>query len=142
MISFRVLGTPAPQGSKTRMPNGAMLEAGSQVGRDKQRAWRTAVAETARDYLTADTPLDGPLRLRIEFRMPRPKARRTALWADRKPDFDKITRNVADALTDAGMIIDDSRIVEMHIIKVYSSPVDPWTGAHITLATLTQAATT
>lgn len=36
MITFRVLGVPAPQGSKTRMPNGAMLEAASQTGRDNQ----------------------------------------------------------------------------------------------------------
>ncbi len=35
MIEFRVLGVPAPQGSKTRMPNGALLEAGSQTGRQK-----------------------------------------------------------------------------------------------------------
>lgn len=138
MIRMRVLGVPAPQGSKTRMPNGAMLEGGSQTGRDKQKAWRTAVADTAH-HNRPTTPLDGPLWLRIDLRMPRPKARKTALYCDRKPDVDKIIRATCDALTEAGMISDDSRIVELHVVKMYADPSDPWTGADITINTLVQA---
>lgn len=137
-VTFRVLGVPAPQGSKTRMPNGAMLEGGSQTGRDKQRAWRTAVAEAAHQH-RPDTPLDGPLRLTLELRMPRPKARKLALWCDRKPDVDKIVRATSDALTDAGMVVDDSRICELHVTKLYAEHGDPWTGATITISQLTEA---
>ena len=89
MIEFRVLGKPAPQGSKTRMPNGAIVEGKSTKGRQEHKAWRTAVAETAHAN-RHDTPLDGPLLVRIELRMPRPKARKTALYCDRRPDVDKI----------------------------------------------------
>lgn len=137
MIRFRVLGVPAPQGSKTRMPNGAMLEGGSQTGRDKQKAWRTAVADIAHQH-RPETPLDGPLRVTLELRMPRPKARKTALYCDRKPDADKIARATCDALTDAGMVVDDSRIVELHVVKMYAHPHDPWTGADITIMQLVE----
>lgn len=136
-IRFRALGVPAPQGSKTRMPNGALLEAGSKTGRDKHRAWRTAVAETAHQH-RPDNPLDGPLLVRLELRMPRPKARRTALYADRKPDADKIARTCLDALTDAGMLTDDSRVCELTIVKMYADPTDPWTGADITITRLNE----
>jgi len=135
VITFRVLGVPAPQGSKTRMPNGAMLEAASQTGRDKVKAWRTAVADTAHQH-RPETPLDGPLHLTVAFYMPRPKARTKAVWADRKPDLSKLLRATEDALTDSGMISDDSRIVDCTITKRYSRGTDPWTGADITIATL------
>lgn len=138
MIAFRVLGVPAPQGSKTRMPNGAMLEGGSQTGREKHRAWRTAVAETAHTK-RPEAPLDGPLLVRLELRMPRPKARRAALYCDRKPDVDKIARTCLDALTDAGVIVDDSRVVELVVVKMYADPADPWTGADIKILPLVQA---
>ena len=135
MIEFRVFGVPAPQGSKTRMPNGAMLEAGSQTGREKHRAWRTAVAETAHQH-RPPLPYDSPLLVRLELRMPRPKARKAALYCDRKPDVDKIARTCLDALTDAGILIDDSRVVELTVIKMYANPVDPWTGADIKIMPL------
>jgi Holliday junction resolvase RusA-like endonuclease len=137
MIYMRVLGVPAPQGSKTLMPNGAILEGKSKVGREKHKAWRSAVAEAALEARRA-TPLDGPLWLRIDLRMPRPKARKTARYCDRRPDVDKIIRTTCDALTDAGLITDDSRIVELHVLKLYADPSDPWTGADISIHAMAQ----
>ena len=46
-VRFNVIGVPAPQGSKTRMPNGAMVEGSSATGRAKHRTWRQAVAHEA-----------------------------------------------------------------------------------------------
>ena len=44
VVDLRVIGVPAPQGSKTRMPNGAMVEGGSAAGRAKHRAlWDRSV---------------------------------------------------------------------------------------------------
>jgi Holliday junction resolvase RusA-like endonuclease len=117
------------------MPNGVMLEGGSQTGRQKQKAWRTAVADTAHQH-RPETPLDGPLMLRIQLRMPRPKARRRAHYADRKPDIDKLVRCTSDALTDSGVILDDSRICELSVVKMYADANDPWTGADITITQL------
>jgi Holliday junction resolvase RusA-like endonuclease len=132
---FEVLGVPAPQGSKTRMPNGAMLDGKSPAARAKHRAWRSAVAEVARD-LAGETPHDGPLQLQVTFRLPMPqsrpaRARRAGLWPHAtKPDLDKLLRSTLDGLEDGGLIRDDSRICAM---EVDAWEVIDWTGALITL---------
>ena len=134
-VDLRVLGVPAPQGSKTRMPNGALVEGGSATGRAKHRAWRTAVAEAAAHAMTTrDAPLDGPLQLAVEFRLPRPaSARKGKHWADRKPDLSKLLRSTEDGLTDGGLIADDARICYISASKQLADPSDPWTGAVIRL---------
>lgn len=139
MITFEVLGVPAPQGSKTRMPNGALVEGSSKTGRTKTKAWRSAVADAARDIAGHDdvpAPLDGPLGIDILFRLPmpasRPKRMRAAGvgWHTTKPDVSKLLRATEDALTDAGLIRDDARICTVVIDKV---EVIGWTGAVITI---------
>jgi len=124
VVDLRVIGVPAPQGSKTRMPNGAMVEGGSAAGRAKHRAWRTAVAEAAVGKV--DEPLDGPLQLVAEFFLPRPASRKRDRWADRKPDLDKLLRCTLDGLTDAGLIRDDARVTYISASKELA---DTWTGA-------------
>ena len=42
-VKFNIIGLPAPQGSKTRMPNGAMVEGSSTSGRARLRDWRSTV---------------------------------------------------------------------------------------------------
>jgi Holliday junction resolvase RusA-like endonuclease len=69
---FDVVGLPAPQGSKTRMPNGALLEGASATGRKAHKAWRQSVAEVARE-LAEDRPFDGALTLDVVFRFPMPQ---------------------------------------------------------------------
>lgn len=66
-VTFEVLGTPTPQGSKTRMPNGAMVEGRSAGQRAMHRSWRTAVAEAARDVADGAAPLTGPLVLESDI---------------------------------------------------------------------------
>lgn len=81
-IMFEVEGIAMPQGSKTRMPNGAMLDGRRGPARTAHRAWRTAVhnaATHAAGTLGAEAPLDGPLTLTVEFRLPMPKSRRAAV---------------------------------------------------------------
>lgn len=135
---FEVLGVPAPQGSKTAVTIGGkarVIQAGSKSGRAKHKAWRAAVAETARD-LADDRPHDGPLRLTITFRLPMPKsrpaaARRAGVWPHSvKPDIDKLLRSTLDGMSDGGLIADDARVcaVEMDAWEVIG-----WTGALITV---------
>lgn len=139
MITFEVLGLPAPQGSKTRMPNGALVEGSSTTGRAKTKAWRTSVAEAARHIAAhpdVTAPLDGPLALDVLFRLPMPASRPKRLrvagigWHTTKPDVSKLLRATEDALTDAGLIRDDARICTVAIDKV---EVIGWTGAVITI---------
>jgi Holliday junction resolvase RusA-like endonuclease len=90
--------------------------------------WRSAVVNAARQAIEVsghdDTwqPLDGPLAVRMIFTLRKPasapKRRRT--WPDRTPDLSKLARSTEDALTDAGAIADDARIVEyLRLAKVY-----------------------
>lgn len=138
---FEVLGVPAPQGSKTRMPNGAMLEGGSATGRRKQKAWRHAVSAVARD-LAGERPYDGALQLVVEFRMPMPRsrpaaARRAGTWPHIvKPDIDKLLRSTLDGLTDGGLIADDARVCAVAMTAV---EVDGWTGAVVELRRFEQS---
>jgi Holliday junction resolvase RusA-like endonuclease len=117
-IPFEIVGVPTPQGSKTKMPNGAMVEGGSKAARDAKRDWRTTVAQVARDVAETipDAPLDEPLRLVVQFRFPmptsRPKAVREAGVALKQsaPDLDKLLRALGDGLQSGGLIRDDARI--------------------------------
>lgn len=130
--SFRVYGSPAPQGSKTRVGK-VMLEGRDSAQRERIKAWRQDVSEAARNA-HAGPPLTGPLYVRFDFRLKRPKSKPHAVWAPVRPDWDKIARNTGDALTAAGVIGDDALIVEAIVTKRYADPVDPWTGVDITVS--------
>lgn len=133
LAAFEILGVPAPQGSKTKMPNGAVVEGGSKIGREKHKAWRTAVAETARD-IAENEPHDGMLQVSITFRLPMPKSRPLAAhlagkWPHAvKPDLDKLIRSTLDGLADGGLIVGDSRVFA---IEAEAYEVVGWTGAEV-----------
>jgi Holliday junction resolvase RusA-like endonuclease len=144
-VQFEVLGVPAPQGSKTAIArNGRahVIEGGSATGRAKQRSWRIAVAEAAREAAAElEAPMDGPLHLAVEFRLPMPASRPKRMrelgmaWHTTKPDLSKLIRATEDALTDAGLIRDDARICALRVSKLQ---VVGWTGARIRLARSTE----
>jgi len=121
LIELIVHGVPAPQGSKTKMPNGAMVEAGSSTGRQKLGNWRNdvrAAAEKWRAENGGPALLDGPLAVDMHFHLPRPKARKHDVWVSTKPDLSKLARSTEDALT--GIIWrDDSLIVDCTLSKCY-----------------------
>lgn len=133
-FSARVLGIPAPQGSKTLMPNRRMVESSKKVG-----PWRDAVATAAMVAHSGRPPLDGPLRLDAEFRIPMPQSRPKrvrefgAAWRTATPDLDKLLRSTCDGLTAAGVIVDDARIVSIAATK---HEVTGWTGARLALRPL------
>lgn len=136
-VSFDVLGTPRPQGSKKAIAVGgkAIMKESS----DTHAMWRNQVAQMAKEI--ADTlpeaPLHGPLVLRVQFRfqMPvsRPKKVR-ALGSTPKltaPDTSKLVRNLEDGLQAGGLIVDDARIVTILASKIETTE---WTGAAVHLA--------
>ncbi len=137
LASFDVVGLPAPQGSKTRMPNGALLEGGSKTGRENHRSWRQAVTWAAR-RVALGPPLNGPVAVAIRFRFPLPQSRPAAVrragigWHRVKPDKDKLARSVFDGLKDGGLIADDARICWFTVEAV---EVAGWSGATITIGT-------
>lgn len=116
-IEFKVYGRPAPQGSKRHVGGGVMIESSKAV-----KPWRADVKAAAEIARNGAPPLDGPLLARMVFTLPKPlsapRSRRT--YPDRKPDLSKLLRSTEDAMTDAGLITDDARIVEFsRLVKVY-----------------------
>lgn len=133
MIRFDVPGLPAPQGSKTAVVRGgrAVVLEGKGPGRQRHVDWRTAVATVARAH-APERPIDGPVAVTIDFRLPRskswPKRLGDPAWHTTAPDLDKLARAVLDSLTHAGLIADDARVVRLAANKV---AVTGWTGATI-----------
>lgn len=131
MITLDVFGDPAPQGSK-RVFNGRVVEAAGQ----KLKTWRKAIAAACEPYKDQNIIL-GPVRLEVEFYLPRPKSvsqKKRALPIV-PPDLDKLLRAVGDGIGQSEMIWgDDSQIVEMFGSKSYADDRDP--GATIRILQL------
>ena len=146
-VRFNVIGVPAPQGSKTRMPNGALVEGSSATGRAKHRTWRQAVAHEAHQQRQLlEHCFSGPLVVDVVFRFPMPASRPAAFkrrvaegeitgWKVTKPDLDKLARSIGDALTEAGLIERDEMIAQWLVSKI-EVPAGEWTGADITVEEL------
>ena len=124
LASFRILGVPCPQGSKSFK---GMVEGkrGQQIPRLVESSkllpkWRNEVTKQA-TIAWRNPPLDQPLVVIMTFTLPKPtsapKTRTT--WPDRKPDVSKLARAVEDSLTDAGVFADDARIVDLIARKRY-----------------------
>lgn len=152
-VTIRVLGRPAPQGSKRAfavrgkggVPTGrvAVIES----SHDRVRSWRQAVMDAA--SLVKEWPkLEGPLEVTMTFILPRPKGhygtgRNAAMlrpsapgYPVKPPDVGKLARSTEDALTCAGIYHDDAQIVISSLTKVYERrgwPMETEPGAVITI---------
>jgi Holliday junction resolvase RusA-like endonuclease len=139
-ITFDVFGIPAPQGSKTRMPNGAMVEGSSTTGRMKLRDWRSAVSSGAAVCAHEFGAFPGPVHVDVVFRFPVAKARARKIAATStgmlpktgKPDLDKLMRSTGDALVAGGLIARDELITEWSAVKCEVAE-GVWTGASVTV---------
>ncbi|MGN7133398.1 RusA family crossover junction endodeoxyribonuclease [Rhodococcoides corynebacterioides] len=129
--TFRVDGIPAPQGSKRHVGRGILIESSKAL-----KPWRERIAWTAREL---GVPLrTGAVTVQLAFVMPRPVStpKRRTPPAMRKPDLDKLTRGVFDALS--GLCFeDDARIVDLRATKRLAA-VGEQPGLTITIADLTE----
>lgn len=143
-VAFHVPGIPAPGGSKK------FVGIGKKTGRaiiiddagKRNKDWRAAVAWAGKAAMQGRALLAGPLQVRFEFVMPRPKGHFGAkglkpsapAWPTVKPDALKLTRSSEDALT--GIVwVDDAQIVKETIEKRYAAPGEA-SGAVITVSGL------
>lgn len=132
MTNFFIPGIPAPQGSKSGFIRGGrvvMVESSKKV-----KPWREAVARVAGENV--DEPKEGPIRLVLEFIMPRTKAmgNKVAQPMTQKPDLDKLIRSTCDGLTGPGYV-DDSQVVSVSAVKRRAAP-DEATGAFVMLESM------
>ena len=143
-FTFRVLGTPVPQGSVKAF--------GSRVVANNEHAlgsWRSDVASAAQRAKPADWDINAAVSLRCEFVFPRPlshfgtgknatKLKPSApRYHVKTPDVDKLVRGVADSIGDAVarvLLNNDSQIVSIYAAKRYST--DDFLGAIITITAL------
>jgi Holliday junction resolvase RusA-like endonuclease len=138
-IQLTIVGTPAPQGSKDAMPiyKGSKRKGTRQFtgkvtmlesSRETLKPWREDVTKQAAEQYDRPAPLDVPLSVGMVFLLKRPKTVRRpypSVVASGSGDLSKLVRAVEDALTDAGVWVDDSRVVRYHeLVKLYASAAD------------------
>jgi Holliday junction resolvase RusA-like endonuclease len=131
-VRVTIPGVPQQQGSKKHIGNGRMIEANK-----KLKPWRDRALECIRAAKNGqEGPLFfGPISVTMIAYFPRPASHygtgRNAgvlkpgapFWHSTAPDCDKVQRAVGDALTEAGMILDDRLIVTWDpACKVYGDP--------------------
>ena len=119
MQSFRLFvpGTPRPQGSKRHVGNGRMIEANPH-----HKGWRDEIIISAKAAMGVQelVKFEGPLKIDMLFELPKGSTVKRYSPAV-KPDLDKLARTVFDALELAGVVSNDSQIVEMHAVKAYGT---------------------
>ncbi|MDO5677482.1 MAG: RusA family crossover junction endodeoxyribonuclease [Propionibacteriaceae bacterium] len=87
----------------------------------EKKRWRRKLTDGARLLARRiGQPLDGPLIVGALVVLERPKSVRLQLpTSQRSGDIDKLLRAALDCLTDAGVIVDDSRVIATPAAKVY-----------------------
>jgi len=94
----------------------------------KNKGWQQLVAEGASSALQGFEPaeqLEGPVQLRVNFYLPRPKSLPKKVNSHlKKPDLDKLVRAVKDALTRV-VWKDDSQVIELMASKAYATSAAP-----------------
>jgi Holliday junction resolvase RusA-like endonuclease len=132
MISFTVLGIPVPQGSKKGFFNKGLNRVQLVESNDKTQPWRDSVtAAAAQAYPIEHFPvIQTPVRVVCSFAFPYRSAdlkkdgspkRPGYAPKSSKPDLDKLVRAVLDAVTAAGVWVDDSQVAQVYAEKFYSS---------------------
>jgi crossover junction endodeoxyribonuclease RusA len=120
---FRVYGIPAPQGSK--IP-GVSSKTGKMFVREQSSktlgSWRQDVKDAAILARGDIDTLTGPIRLTVNFLVPRPASvtPKKRPFPTVAPDLDKYVRGVGDALKQAGVYKDDAQIVVIQATKSYA----------------------
>lgn len=145
MISFRVSGIPKGQ----PRPRAFAFKGKARVyDPGTAEGWKSAIAEAARPHLP-ESPLLGPLRLRLDFAFPRPKShfmKRGTLRTDApsrftsKPDADNCAKAVMDCLTTLRLWGDDAQVSLLIVGKFYESSSAPGAGVAVSIDQLINAA--
>ncbi len=125
-ISY-ITGTPKPQGSKK-----AFVIKGKAILVDASEGnyeWRRVVT----NELANDPDLiryKGAVNVSLSFFLEKAKSNKTNLMTQ-KPDIDKLARSVLDAMTNAELIEDDSRVIYLAASKQWAENGSP--GVLITI---------
>lgn len=134
-LTFTVRGLPVAQGSARAfvVGNRAIIATQANNPRSPLGAWRTAIATEARAAMGFEPLFDGPVYVDVFFGMPRPRSHylpansrrpipllrsEAPLAHSGKPDLDKLSRAMFDALTNV-VWRDDGQVAELRARKGY-----------------------
>lgn len=129
-IEFFVYGIPKPAGSKRGLVNpktgkAILVDAAGKAGKD----WRHDCKMAAVEVMQGHNRFSGPVKLFVQFCMPRPKSHYTTgksqhlketapQWHTNTPDTTKLMRGLEDSLK--GIVWeDDSQVAIQTAIKAY-----------------------
>lgn len=122
-LTFTIYGEAASQGSHK-----AFIVKGKPRITDSNEnlaPWRSVVVAAAREAMPVDwQPITGAVLVTIMFHLRRPASapKTIDVHATKKPDIEKLVRAIHDALTDAGVWLDDSQVVSLRADKQYAVP--------------------
>ena len=129
-MTITVHGQPAPQGSKRHVGRGVTIESSKKV-----KPWREAVKWAAVDVMDRskreyggfgqEEAFAGAVTVEVDFYFTHPKTGKRRPTHSVKPDIDKLLRSTFDALKDAGVYEDDSRICSVVARKHYANEHSP-----------------
>lgn len=124
-VFFQVFGVPIPKGSMKSFMRPGMKYPVVTHDNLKSKPWADVVRLIAQHNAPAGGPWDGAVYLSVSFYLPRPKSlAKRCLYPTKKPDLDKLVRNVKDALK--GVIyLDDAQVIDTHSKKLYATPDSP-----------------
>lgn len=117
-LTFHVDGIPVPQGSKKAF----IVKKRAIIVDDNAtslKPWRAHVRKAAEAALGDRPGFDDAVYVLLDFYMPRGKTVRR-LRPSTRPDVDKLTRAILDALTDSGVLKDDGLVVSLHVEEWYA----------------------
>ena len=121
-----VLGVPKPQGSVKAFAAKGRAYVTSNHSTDFV-VWRNSVIEKCERIW--DQPPAEAAWVELQFRLPVPKSQPKYLenWAPhtKRPDIDKLSRAVLDALVAAGVLADDSVVHSLNVTKRYALREQP-----------------
>ena len=126
-LSFAIPGTPRPKGSWNTIHDPHTGRTRVIPNNRHEHQWSATVADAIRWQYHAQRPgrpmPRGPRPCCVQgvFHLPRGTSVRRPVPSV-KPDIDKLTRSLFDALTASGLIEDDARIVDQHLAKTYTAP--------------------
>lgn len=125
LVRFVVYGDPVAQGSKRHVGRGVMVES------KKLKPWRQQIADEA-TALNLPT-VSGPVEVEATFCLRRPKGHygtgrnadllkaTAADYVATRPDIDKLSRALLDALKQAGVYRDDGQVAVLIAQKRYAN---------------------